>query len=224
MARCVERPVSRLQRPRRRVDVRQRFDHLSRTKGSGARWGAARFSCFPRARRPRSNRRVRSLSVKTRIPPSAQATGRAFEQGDLDCWTSSSPRPAVSLRRIAQQLAVYRTGNRAYGRSQGGWAQLKNDIKSGVLDLQTPRTVFDRWHASGVLLLNTGLTLTCYRRGGHPHQTRGHIPLWAPVVRGICLHIAQREDIPIVFSAGARRRASSCAVRALQKAALVPSV
>lgn len=144
--------------------------------------------------------RVRAVIIgQDPYPSVCQATGRAFEQGDLDRWNSSFPRPAASLRRIAQQLAVYRTGNLSYGRRKGGWVKLKNDVQNGALDLQTPGTVFDRWHAEGVLLLNTALTLTRYRRGGHPHQTRGHIPLWAPVVRRICLHLAQREDIPVVF-------------------------
>ena len=144
--------------------------------------------------------RVRAVIIgQDPYPSVSQATGRAFEQGDLDRWTSRSPRPAASLRRIAQQLAVYRTGRQPYGRRRGGWARLRNDIKSGALNLQTPGTVFDGWRAGGVLLLNTALTLTYYHRGGHPHQTRGHIRLWAPVVRGICLHLARREDIPVVF-------------------------
>lgn len=168
--------------------------------------GAPRGSYVFRALDDLPPDRVRAVIIgQDPYPSVCQATGRAFEQGDLDRWTSSSPLPAASLRRIAQQLAVYRTGNRRYGRRRGGWAQLKNDIDGGTLDLQTPRTVFDRWHTGGVLLLNTGLTLSSYRRGGHPHQTRGHIPLWAPVVRGVCLHLAQRDDVPVVFLCWGRK-------------------
>ena len=142
--------------------------------------------------------RVRAIIIgQDPYPSVGRATGRAFGQGNLNCWTSNFPRPAASLRRIVQQLAVYRTGDPSYGERRGGWARLRNDIAE--LDLPPPREVFDLWSERGVLLLNTALTLTCYRRGGHPHQTRGHIPLWAPTVRGICQHLAKREDIPVVF-------------------------
>ena len=48
-----------------------------------------------------------------------------------------------------------------------------------------------RWQQRGVLMLNAGLTLTRYEQGGHPHQLRGHIPLWAPIVRATCLRLAR---------------------------------
>ena len=144
--------------------------------------------------------RVRAVIIgQDPYPQVCQATGRAFEQGDLRRWTSRAPRPTPSLRRIAQQLAVYRTRDPSYGKKNGAWPKLKKDLDNGKLDLQTPSEVFDHWQSQGVLMLNTGLTLTRYCRGGHPHQTRGHIPLWAPIVRGICQHVAEREEISVVF-------------------------
>ena len=135
-------------------------------------------------------------------PKIAQATGRSFEQGDLESWTTG--RPAPSLKRILQEAARFRTGRAAY-RKRGGWRALVDDIEAGDPEFAAPRALFDAWQRQGVLFLNTGLTLTRYRPGGHPHQMRGHIPLWAPVVGALCFRLAGREDVPLVFLAWGKK-------------------
>ena len=147
-------------------------------------------------------------------PRVAEATGRAFEQGDLTEWTSRTPRVAPSLKRVLQEVAHLRTGRTAY-RKAGGWRKLVEGLEAGDPAFDPPRSVFDSWQAQGVLFLNTGLTLTRYKMGGHPHQVRGHIPMWAPVVGALCQRLAQRNDIPLVFlSWGSKARAflASCGV------------
>ena len=129
-------------------------------------------------------------------PRISRATGRAFEQGDLPSWTEG--RVAASLRRILQLIVHLRTGNEGY-RQSDGWRRLSTDLRRGEVELEDPRAMFDGWQGRGVLFLNTGLTLTRYEPGGHPHQLTGHIPLWAPVVGAICRRLAERPDIPVVF-------------------------
>lgn len=132
-------------------------------------------------------------------PAVSQATGRSFEQGDLDAWVSCKPGATPSLRRIIQQIAHFRSGRTSYMKTAGGWGQLKRDVQKGSLELATPTEEFDSWQRQGVLFLNAGLTLTRYKPGGHPHQLRGHIPLWAPVVGALCHRLAHRADTPVVF-------------------------
>ena len=96
-------------------------------------------------------------------------------------------------------IAHHRTGEERYLDASGGWSRLHADLKDGDLQFDSPRAMFDSWQEQGVLFLNTGLTLTRYKQGGHPHQLEGHIPLWAPVVGEICQRLAARDDIPLVF-------------------------
>ena len=131
----------------------------------------------------------------------SQATGRAFEQGDLQSWTASSPAPtpAPSLRRIAQQVAAFRFGCRSYGERRGGWNRLRDHLEDGTRNLESPSELFGRWRRKGVLLLNAALTST--RSGCDPHQKHDHIPLWRPIMHRICEHLALKCDIPVVFLA-----------------------
>lgn len=144
-----------------------------------------------------SPNKVRAIVVgQDPHPKVSRATGRAFEQGDLTSWTSGGV--ALSLKRIIRCAAQYRSGSSRYV-EKSGWGQIVEDLESGSLDLRAPRATFDSWQRQGVLFLNTGLTLTRYKPGGHPHQLRGHLKLWAPVVGAICRRLAQREGTPVIF-------------------------
>ncbi len=143
--------------------------------------------------------RVRAVVVgQDPYPEAPMATGRAFDQGDLETW--SGPNIAPSLRRVLQETAHFRNRDAAYRRA-GGWQRARRDVENGDPDVPAPEALFNSWQHQGVLLLNTGLTLTRFEYGGHPHQMRGHIPMWAPVVAELCLRLAQREDTPVVFLA-----------------------
>lgn len=138
-------------------------------------------------------------------PKVRQATGRSFEQGDLDYWiplAGSNERHvacAPSLQSIVQQLATFRTGCRAYSKSKGGWDALKTDLGSNALlsdCIPAPRAVFDQWQSHGVLMLNTALTFT---KGS---QQSSHAKLWRPFVRAVTSHFACRREATVFLCFG----------------------
>lgn len=131
-------------------------------------------------------------------PRIGRATGRSFEQGDLEIWPAASNKVALSLRCLVQKLAQSRTGRAAYV-TPDGWSKVMADARSGALPLEAPQALFDRWQQNGVLCLNAGLTLTRYLQGGAPEQVFGHIPFWAPVVGAVLRHLAARQDGPVVY-------------------------
>ena len=121
-----------------------------------------------------------------------RATGRAFDQGDLNSWAQSRPAATATMRRIGQEAATARRGNLNYRRRRGGWLQLKSDIAESRFHLPPPRTLFNCWQRQGVLFLNTALTFT------QPNQLKEHMRMWAPFVNGICWKLACQRS-PIVF-------------------------
>jgi len=131
-------------------------------------------------------------------PKIAQATGRAFEQGDLRTWSTKGV--AISLRRIVQVLVAARTGNPAYATSDADWKRLTADLDAGTLDLDAPPALFDRLQGEGVLLLNAALTITRYERSAQSPQITGHIPLWRPVMAAILRHLAAHPGRGVVFA------------------------
>ena len=126
-------------------------------------------------------------------PRADRATGRAFEQGEAEDWSSLKASP--SLAGLVRHLAEYRTRNPTF-RGAGGF---RRAVASEKVRLESPRDLFDRWQNAGVLCLNTGLTLTRYRKGGAPEQKNGHLPFWTPVVRGILNHLSRREGGKLVL-------------------------
>jgi uracil-DNA glycosylase len=154
-------------------------------------------------------------------PRIARATGRSFEQGDIATWPKKQSELATSLRTLVQFLAHARTGQTKYI-GPGGWAEVRASAAAGILDLGTPRGLFDHWQAQGVLCLNAGLTLTRYVQGGAPEQLHGHLPFWQPIVGGVLRHLAARADGPIVFlllGQPAQKLADAMGIRATAEAA-----
>lgn len=135
-------------------------------------------------------------------PNVSWATGRAFEQGDLEDWLPNPALVSDSLERIIPAVAEARTGNFDYTdltNASRAWARVVADLASGALTLQSPPRLFDHWQQQGVLFLNAGLTLSRFERGGSAHQLKGHIPLWRPVVQAILRVIAARPSGHVVF-------------------------
>jgi len=130
----------------------------------------------------------------------AQATGRAFEQGDLADWARNGVKVTPSMKALLRVAAHHRTGNNAYLGS-GGWARVKADVSAGVVNFKTPRQQFDEWEDAGVLWLNAGLTLSKYVKGGGPEQRFGHLPLWEPVIQRIIQALVRRPNRTVVFLA-----------------------
>ena len=130
------------------------------------------------------------LIAQDPYPSTAQATGRAFEQGDLPSWVplAGGDQPRVlckpSLQSIVQQLATLQTANPLYSRSKTGWKALKTDVRQGGPlhgSLPTPPEVFDQWQNEGVLMLNAALTFT------KKSQQNQHVRLWRPFVQKLNL-------------------------------------
>ena len=128
-------------------------------------------------------------------PALSRATGRSFEQGDLNAWVSKASSVASSLRVLLRMLVAARTGDATVLKMT--WS---NFVKfTGTIQLESPRDLFDHLQAQGVFCLNAGLTITRYESGGAPEQTKGHIPFWKPVVGQVLRSIATRDTGHVVF-------------------------
>lgn len=131
-------------------------------------------------------------------PALARATGRSFEQGDIDAWSQSAASVANSLRVLLRMLVAARTRDPLVLKMS--WATFARHVASPAVSLEPPRALFDRLQQTqGVLFLNAGLTLTRYKSGGAPEQTRGHIPFWRPVIGQVLRSIALRPRGQVVF-------------------------
>jgi uracil-DNA glycosylase len=128
----------------------------------------------------------------------AQATGRAFEQGDLTSWTAQGIPVAPSLKRLLQITAFQRTRDDSF-LVAGGWPKVAQLLKAGTLAIETPVALFDRWERQGVIFLNAGLTISRYVEGGGPEQKFGHIPLWRPIIQRILQALVNRPSGHVVF-------------------------
>ena len=133
-------------------------------------------------------------------PCPAFATGRAFEAGNVARWRELDKMFSPSVRALIQLVVAARTGEARYARCFDDWPATLAAIEEGRVDLEAPEALAGRWVASGVLLLNASLTLTRFRREGDPHQVRGHLPLWRPLMVRVLAHLAQGGS-PTVFIA-----------------------
>ena len=131
-------------------------------------------------------------------PCPAFATGRAFEAGNVARWRELDKMFSPSVRAVIQLTLAARTGDEHFVREVARWPAILTAIEHGMVDLEAPGALADRWVASGVLLLNASLTLTRFRRDGDPHQRRGHLRLWRPLMVRVLGHLA-RQDAAVVF-------------------------
>ena len=131
-------------------------------------------------------------------PCPAFSTGRAFEAGNVARWRELDKMFSPSVRAIVQLVLAARTGEARYARNAAQWPVALAAVEHAAVELEAPGALADRWVASGVLLLNTSLTLTRFQRRGDPHQLRGHLPLWRPLMVRVLDRLARR-GAPIVF-------------------------
>ena len=135
-------------------------------------------------------------------PCPAFATGRAFEAGNVAHWRELDKMFSPSVRAVIQLIVVARTGEAHYAHSFSRWPATLAAIEDGAVELEAPGALADRWVASGVLLLNTSLTLSRFRREGDPHQVRGHLPLWRPLMVRVLDHLAGRRAPVVIIAFG----------------------
>lgn len=133
-------------------------------------------------------------------PCAAFATGRAFEAGNVASWRELEKMFSKSIRTWLQMVAAARSGDADYTRSIADWDRLIADIEAGRVAIEPAAEIMDPWVAQGVLLLNSSFTLSRFKVEGDPHQTRGHLPLWRPIVVAVLRHLAARGT-PTVFMA-----------------------
>ena len=133
-------------------------------------------------------------------PCPAFSTGRAFEAGNVARWRELDKMFSPSVRAVIQLVVAERTGAPHYAEGFVRWPAALAALESGAVELEEPAALADRWVASGVLLLNSSLTLTRFHREGDPHQVRGHLPLWRPLIVRVLDRLARRGT-PIVFIA-----------------------
>ena len=130
-------------------------------------------------------------------PCPAFATGRAFEAGNVASWRELDKMFSPSVRAIVQHVVAARTGEARYAEGFERWPSTLADIESGRVELEPPAALADRWVASGVLLLNSALTLSRFDPDIGPHQARGHLPLWRPLLLAVLRHLAARRTAPL---------------------------
>ena len=130
-------------------------------------------------------------------PCPAFATGRAFEAGNVASWRELDKMFSPSVRAIVQLVVAARTGEARYAEDFERWPSTLADIESGRVEFEPPAALADRWVVSGVLLLNSALTLSRFDVDAGPHQEHGHLPLWRPVLVAVFRQLAARR-VPLV--------------------------
>ncbi len=115
-------------------------------------------------------------------PEPGFATGRAFEAGNLASWAELDKMFSKSVRAFMQQIYAARSGVADHARSFADWPAVRAAITDPSSGFEAPSVLADRWVSEGVLLLNTALTLSRFQVQVDPHQSRGHLPLWQPLM------------------------------------------
>ncbi|MCP4319036.1 MAG: uracil-DNA glycosylase [Hyphomicrobiales bacterium] len=128
------------------------------------------------------------------------ATGRAFECGNVAAWRELGKMFSKSVRVFVQLICAARTGQDEYAQSFENWPSLLADIEAERIDLEPAARLADRWVKDGVLLLNSSLTLSRFSVKPDPHQVRGHLPVWRPLLSRVLDYLANTGR-PVVFMA-----------------------
>ncbi len=115
-------------------------------------------------------------------PEPGFATGRAFEAGNLAIWHELDKMFSKSVRAYMQQIYAARTGEPGFARSFDDWPAVREQITDPASSFEAPSDIGDHWVREGVLLLNTALTLSRFQVSVDPHQAKGHLPLWRPLM------------------------------------------
>jgi uracil-DNA glycosylase len=133
-------------------------------------------------------------------PEPGFATGRAFEAGNLAGWHELDKMFSKSVRAFMQLIVAARTGNDNFARSFDDWPAARTALTCPDTRFEGPDAIADRWVAEGVLLLNASLTLSRFKVDMDPHQSRGHLPFWRPLMLRVIEMLAARR-MPVVFIA-----------------------
>ena len=150
-------------------------------------------------------------------PDPLRATGRSFEQGDLDSWIESLSEPGRVTRSLlnlicaAVALLPDAAGlNLASPNLHGRREALRCALQNGTVALPVPRSMFEVLTGQGVLWLNRTPTISALntgrlRRGsyweGVEEHRKWHRALWRPVTDAILSGLVdEARTRPIVFA------------------------
>lgn len=144
--------------------------------------------------------RVRCVVVGQDPYPSISfSTGRAFEAGDCRCWNELEKMFSCSVRSLLQFVYAFRSGEQRYAQETDGWPDVMHAICDPESDFPAPDRLVQGWVEQGVLMLNASLTLSRFSVTGDPHQARGHLPLWRPLMARLLNYFSERPSQPVVF-------------------------
>ena len=149
-------------------------------------------------------------------PDPLRATGRSFEQGDLDSWIESLSEPGrvtPSLLNLLCAAAALLPNAVDLGFADPnlcGRREKLRDFLNGAVALPPPRSMFEILTGQGVLWLNRTLTISAFktsrRRWGSywrdcKKQRKWHRDLWEPITTAMlsCV-VAEARTRPIVFA------------------------
>ena len=135
-------------------------------------------------------------------PCPAFSTGRAFEAGNTADWRELDKMASKSVRAFMLQIVAAREGRPELAATFENWHSLLARIEDGQTRLEKPSELADRWQASGVLPLNSSLTLSRFRVDVDPHQSEGHLIVWRPLIRTVLRHVAARKSPAVVIAFG----------------------
>jgi uracil-DNA glycosylase len=135
-------------------------------------------------------------------PCAAFSTGRAFEAGNIAEWRELEKMFSISVRTFMLLIVAARSGDESYLRSVAEWPRLRDEIEAKTFAIEPASTIADRWVSEGVLLLNSALTLTRFAVAGDPHQIRGHLPLWRPLLVATIRYLVARGAPLIIIGFG----------------------
>ncbi|NVD42636.1 uracil-DNA glycosylase [Ensifer sp. HO-A22] len=131
-------------------------------------------------------------------PEPGFATGRAFEAGNLATWAELDKMFSKSIRAYMQLIAAARLGDESLSEDFGRWPEVRQLLCDPSSAFEAPGAIANRWVSEGVLLLNASLTLSRFRVDIDPHQSRGHLPFWRPLMLRVIEMLLSRGE-PIVF-------------------------
>lgn len=144
-------------------------------------------------------------------PSIAFCTGRAFESGEHRHWRELNNMRSPSMRCLVQSLFAFRSGLASYALDVDGWSSTLDAISAPSNGFPQPDELALTWVDQGVLLLNSSLTLSRFSINGDPHQTRGHLPLWRPLIERILRYfwsVRARQPVAFLLFGNAAREAA----------------
>ena len=127
------------------------------------------------------------------------ATGRAFEAGGYRCWSELENMWSHSMRSLIQSVYACRSGDPDYAAGINRWPDVLQAIRAAGSGFPPPRRLAQEWVDQGVLLLNSSFTLSRFSVAGDPHQLRGHLPLWRPILARLVHYFFRRNAVLLLF-------------------------